>query len=216
MFLSLPGWMDWLAKAWPLLAALGGAGVMSALARATVWLSAWGPIAWGGTFLAAFLALYGAFLAGVRVTARARETRAMARYTEMVAGNQSINPLDRLFERKRVNLSDFYHPFFKWHENPIFRHSEIFGPANLIVRGMPTFVHSNFNDCEYVIVKPGSKLTNVVGLDSPILENCDVYRVTFFLLPDDARRFAEAAGGCNRLNVISQGIPSDPGRPASA
>ncbi|WP_370236468.1 hypothetical protein [Brevundimonas sp.] len=204
-FLTIPGWLDWLAKAWPLLGALFGASALSWLASAAIWLNAYGPLAWGLVFLITFLVLYGIFLLGVHVTSKARERRVQSAYTERVVASATVNPLDRLFAGKRIDMRDFYHPFFKWHVRPTFRDSEVYGPANVALRGSPTFERCLFHDCEIVIVRPGVPAMGVIGLDSPVFEGSQLYRLTFFVTAEDAGFFTMVSNG--QMRIVSQGEP---------
>jgi hypothetical protein len=200
-FLTIPGWLDWISRAWPLLLALGGAGAMGALASMTSWVNQWGPFAWGLVSLAAFLVLYGAFLLGVSISAKAAVARANAKFATSIIDTANINPLEVMFEKKRIQMRDFYHPFFRSHERTRFRNCEIYGPATVALQGSPTFDRSNFTDCDFVVVEEGGYSATIMVFDSPTFEHCEFYRVTFMVTPLDAKRLMDGLGPT--MNIIA-------------
>ncbi|MEX2138229.1 MAG: hypothetical protein WD894_03155 [Pirellulales bacterium] len=182
---------------------VGGA-VMAYLAAATTWLSAYGPIAWGGAFLAAFILIGLAWW-----TIGVAESRYhLNRFIKRRALTADINPLDDHFTRRRIKLIDFFHPFYRPNQAVKFQDCELFGPAVIYLRTGVTFLHSELLSCEAVIVKPNSKVVGATVFESCTFERCKIYGVTFFLSKGDYLALTTLIG-TEHFKAISDGTVGD-------
>lgn len=195
--------LDWLVdfavEKWPyILAAVGGT-VMTVLAAVTKWLAVYGPVAWGAIGIASFLILAG----GLRVIATAQQILAHNRFAKKREQTTGINPLDDHFSRQRINLADFFHPFYKPTRLAKFQDCEVFGPAVIIIMS-GTLDGCTFNGCEAVIVKRQVMVIGAIAFEKCTFERCAFYRVTFLLVKELYLHMMEQSRG-DRMPVISDG-----------
>ena len=90
---------EWFIKQWPILTALFGGSTMSYLASLNPRFKAW---QWGAIGIATGLLIYLVVVLVYAAWAWAVSKRAQARYSQEVLDTASINPLDPIFERKRI------------------------------------------------------------------------------------------------------------------
>jgi hypothetical protein len=189
------------AKVWPAVLAFFGGSGMSYLASLNPALT---PLAWGFIGMATFLVLYVVLVGGVAAWSWALGRRAVARLSDHQLQTSTVNPLDPLLERKRVALRDFYHPFFAAHQGSHFRDCEIYGPGAVVLSGTQMFEECTFRSCDFIAVRPGAPINSAVAFDSPRFFRTTLFRVTFYLSPEDAQRMREALGP--QIDFISENI----------
>ena len=153
-----------------------GAGGMTYLAKLSEPLNVYGPIVWGSIGLVCFLliclslAFVGLYL----------EKRSIANFTTKIVENASTNPLSPQHQNRKINLIDFFHPFYKPAEHVRFEKCDIMGPANLHSEG-GRFNNCAFHDCEIIIVREDRPIRGVVPLREPLFIDCHLYRVSFLM-----------------------------------
>lgn len=175
---------------WATIVSVAGGGVMTYLASVSAWLNPYGPVAWGGVGIASFLLMSFAFL----VVGWARERYATADYVKTKAAASAVNVLAPTHTNERIELSSFYHPFYRPVENARFENCDLFGPANIHADGC-SFLHVGFIDCEIVIVRSDRLIRGATAFKHCTLLHSRLYRVTFLMneatykaLPEEMRR----------------------------
>ena len=155
------------------LPAVASGGVMSYLASITDWMSAVGPLGIGAAgLLSAQVVHIGLSHASYR-RALARERIAFAdaqqRWAKQV---DTINPLDKEFFRKRINVNEICHPISRRVTGKKFIDCQFVGGTSI------TFIASEpgklinsltYESCDIVEVNPHCYINNVV-----VFENCDL------------------------------------------
>ncbi|MGR2947838.1 hypothetical protein ABMX85_21415 [Vibrio vulnificus] len=175
---SLASWItDWFISHGPtLIAAFIGGGGMAYLASISEPVSKFGVIGWLSIGLVAFFIL-GATFACFGVW---RERSTLAEFTKKSMYVNASNPLSPIHKDEKINLIDFYHPFYKAARNIRFENCDLMGPANIYADG-GTFDQCGFNDCEIIIVRTDRPIKGGIHLHRPFLVNCHLYRVTFIM-----------------------------------
>lgn len=167
-------------------ASAAGAAVMGALAKATAWVSAYGPIAWGLIGLTSFAALYALMIWGRKTTSASRRDRANALVAERAAEFATVNPLAPHFVNQRIRLSDLHSPFGEPLRDRTFSGCDLIGPAVILLSHMTVYRGNIPNNVEYIRVNGRhiqmwpNKLTIIGGT----IENCRLYNV-IFVIPED-------------------------------
>lgn len=135
---------------WPTLLAIFGSGVVGSVASYyTEWIRPYGPIAHLAVGL--LVCLITVFI--MYVIAAIRKKNAEPFYAKSISTSvRSVNPLDNIFERKSINISDFHSHF------------------GIVNEG------KTFNDCNFH--GPGAMaMMNEIALYSPRMYHCDIVRV---------------------------------------
>jgi hypothetical protein len=192
-----------IAKAGTILPLLFAA-VMAYLAAVSKWLNAYGPVAWGAVGITTFLVVAVSWWIVVQAQARYVQTRFAKKHEE----STGINPLDDHFTRQRINLVDFFHPFYKPTRLAKFQDCELFGPAVIALTGKSTLHTGEFNGCEVVIIKPEVTVVGATVFENCTFERCKFFRVTFLLSKDQYRSMTEQVKG-DRMSVISDGTAGE-------
>ncbi len=149
---------------------------MSYLASITDWLKVWGPIAYGMIGLASaliisiILVFFGKF----------KEKSALANFANRRSQSEIINPLEDSFIKKRLNVQDFYHPFFRPIENAKFTECEIFGPGAMIPVQC-TFHDITLRECDIIVLKDEVILTSGTQFKLCVFQKCIFYRVPLYM-----------------------------------
>ncbi|HKQ24070.1 MAG TPA: hypothetical protein VJT81_06465 [Burkholderiales bacterium] len=193
--------VDHAIEHWPtIVAAVIGGGLMTYLAAVSQWLEPFGPVAWGAAGLLALLIMAIALaLLGI-----ARTKFVAANFAEKFNNVTSVNPMAGRYERQRVRLADFFHPFYRPIEDARFENCDLLGPAHLVFVGNTIIGNSSFYDCEIVIVKPNAVVRGVTGFKDCHINRCRLFRLTLYM-PKDAFLKTKAQMGGNELTVISDG-----------
>lgn len=165
-----------IAKGPSILVAALGAGGMGYLAKISAKIEPYGAVAWGGVTLVSFvmiccsLALLGVWL----------QKKSIAAFTGKMVETASVNPLEPLHKNKRIQLADFFHPFYKPSQNLRFEECDLMGPVNLYAEG-GAFHDCGFIDCEIIIVRDDRPIRGVVPMKHPTFLKCSLYRVTLLM-----------------------------------
>lgn len=186
--------ISWLAdqaiEHWVTILSVVGGGLMSYFASISNWLSPYGFVAWGGVGVVTILLLSLAFfLFGV-----AREKVTIANYTMAKSTATGTNTLASVHQDERIDLSTFYHPYFRATEDARFENCELFGPALIFADGC-NFLHGSFIDCEIVIVRPDRPVKGVMAFKHCSFVRFTLYRATLLMniemyksLPDEVKK----------------------------
>jgi len=206
------GLPKWLRRVWQsvefahtavwLFGIFGLAAIMTYLASITDWINAYGPLAWGGIGVATFVALtFGLYLYG-----RYQANSAHADYVNRKAQASTTNVLNPIHENERINLVDFYHPFYRSTENARFENCDLMGPAWINCDGCQ-FLNDTFFECEIVIVRPDRPVRGANRFKFCTFTRSNFYRVTFLMNHVSYLQFPEdfRAG----IPVISDGRIGD-------
>jgi hypothetical protein len=161
---------------WPAIVVIAGGSLMGYLAAISDWLASYGPVAWGGVGLISIGVMVGIyFLYGV-----AKSRVALADYTKGKTIAVSTNVRASTHREEKLNLIDFYHPFFEALENVRFDDCDLFGPASIIIEG-GTFLRCAFIDCELVIVRSDRPVKGATVFRHSTFDRCKLYRITFLM-----------------------------------
>lgn len=203
-FGSLKSWVvDWLIGHWPtIVAAVIGGGGMAYLASASAFLNKHGPVAWGAVGLSSFLVL----AVSLACVGYWKERSALADFARKSTLSVTSNPLSPVHSNERIQLIDFFHPYYKPLTNIRFENCDLMGPASVYSEG-GTFDRCGFNQCEVVIVRTDRPVIGGIHLRRPTLVNCNLYRITFLMPVDQFNNLpAEMKSG---VPVISDGRVGD-------
>lgn len=194
---------EWKISLWNAIFGAGGLvttfGAGAWAAKATEWLNDWGPIAWLASGFASALL----FLLAIYIIVLIREIFTRGSLNKAYASPpRTVNPLGDVFERQRINLSDFSRPFAgpPWN-NKTFRECEIFGPGNLLLTNNNVVTLRGYVDCDAVIVPPTLQAINSIPFANCQFIRCIFYKVTFILTKDDVSIFPNI--------VVLNRVPND-------
>jgi len=157
------------------------------------------PFSYGVIALGSFLLIN----IGYAIYSWAHSNYMLLQFEDRRSKSASINPLLKDFKNKRINATDFYHPFLRRTEDAVFRDCEFFGPATLWFTGC-SFKNPLVSDCDYVVVKEGSYSTTITAFHQCKFENCRFYRITWFVDPlmlADIRK--QLGSDAKHLNVMT-------------
>ena len=185
---------------------LSGGALMAYLSALSAWVNAWGPIGWGAIGILSFLILMLGISIGSYLRAGADSKRALAKFTESTLKTASVNVLLDNFASQRINLSDFYHPFFKSIKYAKFTKCEIFGPA-MMLPTQCTFDKILFQDCDVVIVNIPATAHTLTRFESCTFDQCSFYRITLFVSRDQAIEMQTAFPA---INIVAGSVDNGP------
>lgn len=144
------------------------------------------------------------------MNAQSRMQEARASFEERAASAVDANPLQDRFEKVRLTLSSFYHPFFEWYRNKTFIDCEIIGPGTMTFGGAPHFEHVDFKECDFVVVELGARSMAAIAFESPRFIRSKFFRLTIAATPHDMKHLVAALGGPENVNIISSAKGFDP------
>jgi hypothetical protein len=107
---------------------------------------------------------------------------------------------------EKVELSDFYHPFFRPVQNVRFEDCDLFGPCLAFVDGC-NLSFCEFHDCEYIIARTDRPVLGATRFVNCTFYRCRLYRVTFILNYEAYKSLPYALKA--HLPVISDGRIGD-------
>jgi len=140
---------DWAIEHWPALTlAIVSGGGMTYLAAVSQWLNQYGPVAWG------FAGLIGLGLAALVywLYSSAVHRLAMSAYVGLLSKtSDAINPLDNVFNRRRIKIQDLIDPFTHEVRGKTFTDCDLVGPANIFFEGVGTLNGVGFYNCNCVL-----------------------------------------------------------------
>jgi hypothetical protein len=151
-------------------------------------------------------ALVGALI--MLVAAFARERIQMVKFRNWVFSAHQINPLDAMFNSRRIRLVDLAPPIGPFITGKTFIDCEIIGPANIM------FSSCHFQQCggevvDGIVIKAPFQPSNGFGFKNCTFTRCKFYLLTFMITEADFQFFYENHGG---LNWITE-RPNEPPLP---
>lgn len=177
-------------------------GGMAALAAFSNWLAAYGPVSYGA------IGIFTSFLMAIAYVLYGIGARHLAQknYLEAKTTSKEVNVLAKIFQSLKINLSDFYHPFYAFTENARFEDCHLMGPINLSVQG-GTHNACGYVDCEIVIVRADRRVTGITAFKHAFFINCRFYRVTFMMNVQEYQALPDAMK--MGIKVVSDGRVGD-------
>ena len=195
--------LDKFIEHWPTVAAtIFAGGGMTYLASITDWLHEYGPVAWGGIGLFAMLitsCTYWLFGSG-------RKNMAIAEFSKSKAETSGVQVLAPGHTNEKINLVDFYNPFFKSTSNVRFENCHLIGPAFVLDSG-GTYDEVAFIECEVVIIRQDRPIVGAMKFERCAFLRCHLYRVTLAMSLDKYEKWPEDLR--KGLKVISDGRIGD-------
>ena len=189
------------------LCSIGAAIVIAYAASITDWLRPWGPIGYIGVSIIGLLTLYIVGSGSFFVYSSAKVRSALARYSDRQVQTLQINPLDNSFTKRRINLSDFFHPFGRPVGASTFQDCELFGPATIFLNGC-RFLNSGIHNCDILILNDNVDSFTAIRFDACIFERCHFYRATMFVTKDQAVQLRRLIPEINIISGNTTGVPS--------
>lgn len=162
------------------LAPAGTIAVVSAyLSTGVGWIAALGPFGWFSAGLIGF------FLSsvGFAVISRTKLWRLEAkRQARLIGGGSAFDPMARVYENKRLYLSDLA-PLGRDHvNNKKFVNCEIIGPGNIVVSlkapgdlHFPQFTKNIYHDVDFIQIEQGKTTRNAIYFAGCDFDGCHFY-----------------------------------------
>lgn len=175
-FLANLEWQWSLFERFSILFVISGFAIPAWAAKAMGLFAEYAPLSW---VLAGFAGLTAAVLL-LALYAWARRQILKTKYDELLLGSSgAIDPMARVFERKRIYLNDFILPSGQILEGKSFIECEIIGPCNLFM-----IAGNSINDprgpiADGVILEPHKTINNAHGLQNCSFRGCNFHKVTF-------------------------------------
>ena len=173
------GFIEWGARA----LFTGGAGLMAGwTAAATKTLTEYAPLSYvlaglaGALFAALFLAAWAGFRSLIA------KVRYLAQFERKV---DSINPLEDLFNKRRIDMQGFRNPMNQPAINKSFVDCELYGPVVVFFQGHSILVDSQITNCDFVKVREGVPVHSVTVFNNISIRRCKLFRLTI-LVPEGA------------------------------
>lgn len=156
---------------------VGGSIASASAIRATEMLRDYAPASWvvGGILTGIAIAI------GYRVFISARERAQVLRFRARVADASHVNPLDDIFRRQRLKLTDLCAPIGGVVENKVFIECDIIGPANAVIFPDCTFIGSRGEGNDQLIIKRGVVASTGFAVVNCTFRNCRFFLVTFMV-----------------------------------
>ncbi|PTR17521.1 hypothetical protein C8R31_101685 [Nitrosospira sp. Nsp2] len=196
---GLNSFVDFAIEHWVAIVSVLASGSAGYIASLSEPIAKYGLVAWVaiGLLVGLGVAAVAWLLSGVRV--KLSQANWADRQAQMIA----INPLAKRFERERLKLSDFFHPFYMGTEKARFEECELLGPAHIILIGCD-LRSCIFNDCEIVIIKNNIPIRGCTVFLNCFFENSTFFSVTFYMPKEYFEVFKSNNG--QHPPVISDGM----------
>lgn len=136
----------------------------------------------------------------------ARTIHVRSRFNDRIMNSGGfVDPMAKVFERKRIFLNDFCLPTNPYITDKSFIDCEIIGPANLFLAVKNRVDQIQLPDCDAVVLPPDGKFYNGYTLINSTFRRCSFHRVTFFV----SQAEYESVKDLGWLNWISYAPDSD-------
>lgn len=168
--------IDQLIDRWVAILSAIGTIAMTYVASISDLVGKYGLIAWFGVGLTGGLILAVILL----VISKIRVNMVRASFAEKQAQTIAFNPLSKKFERQRLKLADFYHPFYSTTNNAKFDECELIGPAHVIFLDCE-IRYCGFDNCEVVIVKENARIRGCAVFHECAFERSRFFSVTLYM-----------------------------------
>lgn len=190
--------------------ALLGSSAMTYLAHITEWMSKWGPIIYGVTFLLT------AFVMTIiyAIYAWASKILTVKHFLEVRQEIRQINPLATLFSKQQINVNDFYNPYEPTRPviNAKFEDCDIFGPGLITLQGctinglrtLRSSIALFKNDLSPNMQQPAG----IVQFINCNFERCNFFHLVICMQKDQYLHFKPMFDS-GKLGVITDGTAGD-------
>ena len=146
------------------------------------WISEYGPVAWGAVVLVSALLIAMTFA----LMAWYKRTQVRTLYdAKLLESGLFINPLDNVFERKRIFINDFVLPSHRIIQNKTFIDCDLIGPGTIYFRTMNQVQPIREPRVDIVWLSPTAVFYNGFIFDNCIFRNCSFQRITIFASLED-------------------------------
>lgn len=178
-------------------------GVVTWATAVSQFMQTYAPFSWAvAAVLAFFVSSSAMALLGIY-----KSRKAMADFEDKRSEAQSVNPKRETFTRERINLSDFYHPFFKPTVGVRFQDCDIFGPATIFLT-VPFVDAVEFQQCDFVVVTGNSGVHSAMHFDGCFFVRCRFFRIMVLVTQEQLESITQIGGGV-RPNLLTYERPKD-------
>ena len=179
----------WQVKQWmPLVigaAAAGGIGYY--LASVADWLNGYSAIAWYICGLTTALIFVGIWLGILKILISIFQWRI---YRHREGKDDTVNPLDASFTRKRISICALADPVTKRIVGKTFVECELVGAAVVCISGSAFDGDTNNLACDFIVLRDDTnghfKIQNVIVLEKCIFRECKFYQLVMLFNKSDA------------------------------
>lgn len=94
----------------------------------------------------------------------------------------TINPIDNFFTKKRIHVADLASPIStEFIVGKTFADCELIGPAVIGFFNNCTVASNTFTACDFVKLKQGASIHNLLGFENCTLTKCKIYKSTIYV-----------------------------------
>lgn len=166
----------------------GSAAILGVLAVFAEPLRPYAPLSWG------LVALSGGLMGIIlySIIGFGKKKRAEAAYLDaMSRPNLNLNPVDKTFEGRRINLVDLRMPLSSLVEDKVFKGCQIVGPC-VVLTHETIFNKVTFNSCTFLKIEDGEvPIYPDVYLTGVILNESHLFSITFLFRRSEADRLVK-------------------------
>jgi hypothetical protein len=108
-----------------------------------------------------------------------------------------VNPLDSTFQNRQVKLADLVMPFDRVLLKKRFIDCDLIGPGVVYLCGSANISNVGFLDCDFVVVRNGALVQNVLVLDSVMISGGRIFGATLLVPESQAEMMQKALPGLN-------------------
>jgi len=185
--------VDTVTKWWQVIIIVAGWVMSSWAAWFTAALAPYSPLSWvlAGAVMALVLA--------VIITLLSKTADVLTRWNfarKMAASPPSFNPLDTVFERMQLKLSDLRNPYAPVHDGKTFLDCELIGPGVIAFYGS-TVERVAFIGCDCVAIKKDAQVQNLLVLRNAVVRGGEIYGATILFSEADVPGFRTAMPNIN-------------------
>lgn len=185
-----------------IITALFGGGIMTYLFAISEFLKPYAPFSYGVVFILTLISMSILFA----IFAWAKCKYVLSYYAKHKAKTYAVNVLSPIHENERIDLMNFYHPFFKSTENARFENCELYGPG-IFFPDHCQFIGGGVTDCDIVIGRGDRGAIGIIGFRHCSFVNCFIYRTTWFMNHETYKNLPPQIK--KNLRVISDGRVGD-------
>jgi hypothetical protein len=177
---------------WPLVGTSLVSAITAWAAAATELLHPYAPLSWVAAGLVGGLIFVVLVWVGVAIRNAMISGNVRRRFYET---GSRINPLEKIFENRRINIDDLMPPLGAQIRGKSFIDCELVGPANLVFSGQGSLENSDFTQSDAIIIN---------NLDIPVLNGtefndcrflrCKFFKVTLFAPEHSVGTFEKGFG----------------------
>lgn len=176
---------------WPFLSALIGGGVMTYATTVQDWMLT-NPVS-SAVLIIGTMVIVGLAVARIRLWVSRRDVeKANERYIAGRTNGSLVNPMDVIFEGRRIDFRDMTRPLTDEVRNKTFRRCQIVGPTNVILMGSTNLAGQSGIACDAVYCDNLVHVSNAIRLTDCDFRDCEFFNVTFMVGPEDYERFSHA------------------------